>query len=406
MPAAASLRPLWVPAEVVSVTVPEISTNVAADWTGGAEAYVLTLLFPRLSLQLPLTDLLPMNPDSGLDDCADFTFLHDAALQYSVACRALENRWMTRAGPQLMLSVNPCRTAVDSDGVSLFDPLSMARYRSRLLPRLLETVQPSMRAGLLLPPHLYEVAETALDAASATGAVASASQSIVLLGESGSGKSEAAKHTLQYLVCAAAFAAEGAVPRHPRAEDLMAAVTALRAEADAAAAAGSPLRAGSGLPLLDPRGRPSCDLLARPDVASARAEAELRVGPLGSYLNPWLSHAHPKALPPLFSSGSLLGTDSAGSSVGASESGRQQQYMFLLPGGVARSPNDYVAASAAGGAPEAMLQGLSGSRGVSDGPLNATVRVGSRLSRLDRAVLAVQVREIVLENWCSGVPNS
>lgn len=381
MPAAVSLRPLWVPAEVVSVVVPEQPPPGGADssWTGGAEASVLTLLHPRLALTLPLIDLLPMNPDAGLDDCADFTFLHDAAMQYCVARRALEDRWMTRAGPQLLLSVNPCRAPVDRDGVSIFDALSMARYRCRLASRVLESVQPALRPGLLLPPHIYEVADDAYEVASAPGAPASASQAILLLGESGSGKSEAAKHALQYLVCVGALAAEGASPRQPRPEVLATAVTALRAATDAASV-GSAVPAGAGLALLDgPSGRPPCDLLARPDLYAAQQDAASRTGPLGSYLNPWLTHAHPKAaalLPPISPAATaLLDAASGGSSA--------VNYMFLLPDGVTR---EVAPPPPSGGGPGAPVS-LGG-----NGHLNVSSRVGSRLSRIERAVLAAQVR--------------
>lgn len=385
MPAAVSLRPLWVPAEVVAVKVPEQPPPGAeSGWTGGAEASVLTLLLPRLALTLPLIDLLPMNPDAGLDDCADFTFLHDAALQYSVARRALEDRWMTRAGPQLLLSVNPCRAPVDRDGVSLFDALSMARYRCRLAPRILEAVPPALRAGLLLPPHVYEIADSAYEAAAALGAPASASQAILFLGESGSGKSEAAKHALQYLVCAGALSTEGAAPRQPRAEVLAAALATLRTATDAASV-GASVPAGSGLSLLDgPSGRPPCDLLARPDVAAARQDAEVRSGPLGSYLNPWLMHAHPKSaalLPPVSPAATAL-LDAAAASSSA------VNYMFLLPSGVSRDAS--VPSPQHPGTPRSGLSlGGSGS-----GLMNVASRIGSRLSRLERAILSAEVSAV------------
>ena len=118
LPGTVAPRPLWVPAAIVGSVLSEPSL-----------LKVSVLLKPRLTRTVRVKEVLPMGDPSALQDLGDAPVAHLNApsLAFSMAARALQGRFVTRAAPNLWLSVNPCRVAVDGAGVSLLDPLYMAR---------------------------------------------------------------------------------------------------------------------------------------------------------------------------------------------------------------------------------------------------------------------------------------
>ena len=136
-----------------------------------------------------------------------FLSRHDASLLHSITRRFLEGQTVTRAGATI-LSINPCKTPIDADGVSLFHPLYMARYRSRVAGYVLEGLSQDKQKLLTLDPHIFDVAETASRALRTN----TTNQAIVFMGESGSGKSEAYKNILQYTLLRKPLEAHGCVP--------------------------------------------------------------------------------------------------------------------------------------------------------------------------------------------------
>ncbi|KDO26784.1 hypothetical protein SPRG_08074 [Saprolegnia parasitica CBS 223.65] len=98
------------------------------------------------------------------------------ALLYTLRTRYRDEQIYTECGASVLLSMNPKRP------VPLYTPDRIRAYRHR------QTLHE-------LPPHLFGLAEDAMRALHESGD----DQAIVLLGESGSGKSEAAKLVLQYL---------------------------------------------------------------------------------------------------------------------------------------------------------------------------------------------------------------
>lgn len=254
LPSHISGHPLWVPGEIQS-----LGSGATVDLT------VTTTLHPRISMRVPIADVLPMNSVTSLDNLCDFTYLHEAAVVYNTMRRFLEGRYVTKAA-LLTLAVNPCRVPSDETGFGLLDPIVMARYHGRVSNRILESLPPSKRAALTLGPHLYEVAE---------GVVAGLrnellNHGVVFMGDQGSGKSESFKHTLQYLLCMGPLEQQGVVPGS--------AATTLVQNAAAAVASG---RSVAEVPAL----------LGSPDLDAARADCARRRGPLGSVRNPWVTSA-------------------------------------------------------------------------------------------------------------------
>jgi hypothetical protein len=107
----------------------------------------------------------------------------------AAACAVLASRLSvsrspyTDIGPRILVSLNPYATLpAEGGGTGLYDCASV--YRGS--------------APLTLPPHVFATAEQA-----AAGVAAGAPQAIVISGESGSGKTEAARLIVAYLAGAA-----------------------------------------------------------------------------------------------------------------------------------------------------------------------------------------------------------
>jgi alpha-tubulin suppressor-like RCC1 family protein len=389
LPSPLTSRPPWVPGEILSL----------GEGPAAVDVTVTTTLAPRVSFRVSASEVLPMNDVTSLHDLSDFTFLHEAAVLHNVLRRHLEGEPVTRAGP-LTLAVNPCRTPVDANGVSLYDPIYMARYHGRVSSSFLEALPPEKRAGLALGPHLYEVAERAHVAL--TGDLLN--QAIVFMGEGASGKSEAFKASLQYLLSIAPLEAQGVRPG--------AASLTLVQNTAAVIAAGRQIQAAPAL-------------LGKPDLAGARAEAERRRGPLGTSRNPWVTS------PPLFA-GAVGGGDGARSgTVGAARapsasassssssspsSGAERRLMLTsadffqddapLPTarGAASTAAGVAASSSLTGSSSSSSSSVSAAAASASTPLKA---LAATMPRFSRALLAGQT---VLEAFgaaaTGGNPNS
>jgi myosin-5 len=139
-----------------------------------------------------LIDVKPSNAWSSesaaaaVNDLSSLPILNEPEMLSVVESRFRAGRIYTNTGP-ILLSVNPLAPMR-----GLYSADTLASYYS---------------AGLLggdaaraLPPHLYATADAAFRAMIASGGGARANQTILISGESGSGKTEAAKILLQYLV--------------------------------------------------------------------------------------------------------------------------------------------------------------------------------------------------------------
>ena len=131
------------------------------------------------------SELLAANPEIQ-DDCDDIgrlSHLNEAALLHLVASRYRARQIYTRAGP-VLVAFNPF-TRVPS----LYGAEQLARYE--------ESAMSDTSAALA--PHVYEVAAAAYGSLRVRGR----SQSVIINGESGAGKTETTKIILRFLTHAA-----------------------------------------------------------------------------------------------------------------------------------------------------------------------------------------------------------
>lgn len=118
--------------------------------------------------------------DSAADDLSSVERICDAAILQCISMRFRENRIYT-ALPPLILSINPFKAIPDLYSANVYSQLPAERKRA----------------------HLFHTAESALSnilARSTERSDSPDSQSIVVSGESGAGKTEACKYMLRYLL--------------------------------------------------------------------------------------------------------------------------------------------------------------------------------------------------------------
>lgn len=122
-----------------------------------------SIKFQKKSLQNYVHDLLMLDE------------INEANILYNIKNRFSKKRIYTRLG-KILISVNPYKL------YPLYTPDVIERYQSS-------------RVVNQLPPHVYEVAKAAIEELVKT----KHPQSILIAGESGSGKTEACKQCMQYL---------------------------------------------------------------------------------------------------------------------------------------------------------------------------------------------------------------
>ena len=118
---------------------------------------------------------------------SELSHLNEATLLHHIASRYLEQEQIyTRAGP-VLVAMNPFTRLPE-----LYDDEQLARYQASTASAAAEERGAPQAAP---PPHVYEVAGVAYNSLRLRGA----SQSIVINGESGAGKTETAKIILPFL---------------------------------------------------------------------------------------------------------------------------------------------------------------------------------------------------------------
>ncbi|KPV77242.1 uncharacterized protein RHOBADRAFT_42456 [Rhodotorula graminis WP1] len=176
------------------------------------------------------TDLLTrVNPPNfdGVGDIADLTYLNEASVVHNLRYRFHRGDIYTYSG-LFLVAVNPYRN------LPIYSPQVVESYKS------------SRRASQ--PPHVFAVAERAwLNLVDQRG---HQSQSVLVTGESGAGKTENTKKVIQYLAARAADprTASGAATGVSRSEsvDLVAARHAAAASGSGSGGAGEAGGAGGG----------------------------------------------------------------------------------------------------------------------------------------------------------------
>lgn len=136
--------------------------------------YVEVLLVNGEVLTLPSERLLPANPDilDGVDDLIQMSYLNGPSVLYNLQFRYTRDLIYTKAGP-VLIAVNPLKE------VPLYGKDIVRQYRQKLKN----------------DPHVYAIADLAFNEMLRDGR----NQSIIISGESGSGKTETAKIAMQYL---------------------------------------------------------------------------------------------------------------------------------------------------------------------------------------------------------------
>ncbi|XP_020257832.1 myosin-2-like [Asparagus officinalis] len=126
-------------------------------------------------LAVPTENILPANPDvlDGVSDLIQLSYLNEPSVIQNLQYRYSRDMIYTKAGP-ILVALNPYKE------VSLHGSDLIAAYRQK---RLIDN------------PHVFAMADTAYSEMMRDGK----KQSIIVSGESGSGKTETAKFAMQYL---------------------------------------------------------------------------------------------------------------------------------------------------------------------------------------------------------------
>uniref|UniRef100_A0A0V0IZB4 Putative ovule protein n=1 Tax=Solanum chacoense TaxID=4108 RepID=A0A0V0IZB4_SOLCH len=140
--------------------------------TSGDKASVL--LSDGSVVAVPVEELLPANPDilQGVDDLIQLCYLNEPSVLHNLQYRYAQDRIYTKAGP-VLIAVNPFKE------IQLYGSKLVTAYKKKLLDS----------------PHIYSIAETAYSQMMED----EVNQSIIISGESGSGKTETAKFAMEYL---------------------------------------------------------------------------------------------------------------------------------------------------------------------------------------------------------------
>ena len=160
-------------------------------------------------VDVPLHALDPANPSvqDELDDIGELSHLNEASMYHLLASRFVASRRMyTRAGP-VLVALNPYE---QQPQLYATDVLETYQRRARSM------AAESSDAGGLEPrerppiaPHIFEIAADVFQGLLTRGR----SQSVVINGESGAGKTESCKLILRYLTHAARDAGARTVAR-------------------------------------------------------------------------------------------------------------------------------------------------------------------------------------------------
>lgn len=134
----------------------------------------LILLSDGSVVTVPTGELLPANPDilEGVDDLIQLSYLNEPSVLHNLQHRYSQDIIYSKAGP-VLIAVNPFKD------VHFYENDFVTAYRQKLLDS----------------PHVYAIADTAYNEMMTE----EVNQSIIISGESGAGKTETAKITMQYL---------------------------------------------------------------------------------------------------------------------------------------------------------------------------------------------------------------
>ncbi|KAK8493376.1 hypothetical protein V6N13_129244 [Hibiscus sabdariffa] len=144
----------------------------AIQSTSGEESFVS--LSNGNVVKASTSELLPANPEilDGVNDIIQLSYLNEPSVLHNLKYRYARDMIYSKAGP-VLIAVNPYKD------VQIYGKDFVTRYREKATDS----------------PHVFAIADTAYNAMMNGGV----NQSIVISGESGAGKTETAKFTMQYL---------------------------------------------------------------------------------------------------------------------------------------------------------------------------------------------------------------
>ncbi|KAG1663736.1 hypothetical protein FOA52_006105 [Chlamydomonas sp. UWO 241] len=164
----------------------------AADADGGATVQLEGRGARGGAVTVAPSALAPRNPtlQEGIPDLTHLSFLNEPGILYNLQYRYGTDQIYTFAGP-VLIALNPCKS------LPLYDTATASAYKAAAQ----DTVH-------VLEPHIYLVAANAFRKMLREGA----SQSLIVNGESGAGKTENTKKAMQYFATlAGGTGVEGAV---------------------------------------------------------------------------------------------------------------------------------------------------------------------------------------------------
>ncbi|KAJ9153639.1 hypothetical protein P3X46_027059 [Hevea brasiliensis] len=125
-------------------------------------------------VKVSTADLLPANPDilEGVDDLIKLSYLNEPSVLYNLKYRYSQDKIYSKAGP-VLIAINPFKA------VPFYGNEVAKAYKQKLMDS----------------PHVYAIVDTAYNEMMRD----EKNQSIIISGESGAGKTETAKHAMQYL---------------------------------------------------------------------------------------------------------------------------------------------------------------------------------------------------------------
>ncbi|XP_047340670.1 myosin-2-like [Impatiens glandulifera] len=141
--------------------------------TSGEKATIL-LSDGIVTAEVLTGDILPANPDilDGVDNLIQLSYLNEPSVLHNLQCRYSKDIIYSKAG-SVLIAINPFKD------VNCNENDFITAYREKFIDN----------------PHVYAVADTAYNEMMRDGT----NQSIIISGESGSGKTETAKVAMQYL---------------------------------------------------------------------------------------------------------------------------------------------------------------------------------------------------------------
>ncbi|XP_008201419.1 myosin heavy chain 95F isoform X1 [Tribolium castaneum] len=142
----------------------------------GAEVIPVNSKFPKRVL--PFSDIFKAQEDDvnkDYDDNCEMVFLNEGSLLNNIRIRYYQNKIYTYVA-NILIAVNPYK-----DIPQLYSPQTIKNYQGKSLGQM--------------PPHVFAIADKAFRDMKTL----KQSQSIIVSGESGAGKTESTKHLLKYL---------------------------------------------------------------------------------------------------------------------------------------------------------------------------------------------------------------